>query len=138
MPPDRFRSLARPLAIHPGQPLIWRAAPGVSDLGLCRKIMQAWTTRQHVALRSDDLDQTQFCVPGGIRTPNLLIRSQMLYPVELQTPVKLPIADCRLPIERRCPRDLNLKMGNLQSKMGRVVDGTRTRNSQNHNLELYH
>src|SRR5690242_15061284 len=24
-------------------------------------------------------------VPGGIRTPNLLIRSQMLYPVELQT-----------------------------------------------------
>jgi hypothetical protein len=25
------------------------------------------------------------CVPGGIRTPNLLIRSQMLYPVELQT-----------------------------------------------------
>ena len=23
-------------------------------------------------------------VPGGIRTPNLLIRSQMLYPVELQ------------------------------------------------------
>ena len=26
-------------------------------------------------------------VPGGIRTPNLLIRSQLLYPVELQTPV---------------------------------------------------
>ena len=25
------------------------------------------------------------CVPGGIRTPNLLIRSQLLYPVELQT-----------------------------------------------------
>ena len=25
------------------------------------------------------------CVSGGIRTPNLLIRSQMLYPVELQT-----------------------------------------------------
>ena len=24
-------------------------------------------------------------VPGGIRTHNLLIRSQMLYPVELQT-----------------------------------------------------
>ena len=24
-------------------------------------------------------------VSGGIRTPNLLIRSQMLYPVELQT-----------------------------------------------------
>ena len=26
-------------------------------------------------------------VPGGIRTPNLLIRSQLLYPVELQTRV---------------------------------------------------
>ncbi len=25
-------------------------------------------------------------VPGGIRTPNLLIRSQKLYPVELQAP----------------------------------------------------
>jgi hypothetical protein len=47
-------------------------------------------------------------VPGGIRTHNLLIRSQMLYPVELQTQDK------------------------------RVVDGTRTRNNQNHNLGLYH
>ena len=27
----------------------------------------------------------QLPVPGGIRTPNLLIRSQLLYPVELQT-----------------------------------------------------
>ena len=26
----------------------------------------------------------------------------------------------------------------LTSKKGRVTDGTRTRNSQNHNLELYH
>jgi hypothetical protein len=32
-------------------------------------------------------------VPGGIRTPNLLIRSQLLYPVELQTRV---IFDFRL------------------------------------------
>ena len=28
-------------------------------------------------------------VPGGIRTPNLLIRSQKLYPVELQAPSKI-------------------------------------------------
>ena len=37
-----------------------------------------------------------FAVPGGIRTPNLLIRSQLLYPVELQTlsvPPKLS-AEC--------------------------------------------
>ena len=34
-------------------------------------------------------------VPGGIRTPNLLIRSQLLYPVELQTPV---ISDFRFSI----------------------------------------
>jgi hypothetical protein len=25
-----------------------------------------------------------FCAPAGIRTPNLLIRSQMLYPIEPQ------------------------------------------------------
>jgi hypothetical protein len=31
-------------------------------------------------------------VPGGIRTPNLLIRSQMLYPVELQTQLENPQA----------------------------------------------
>ena len=50
-------------------------------------------------------------VPGGIRTPNLLIRSQLLYPVELQTPFRLK---------------------------NWVVNGTRTRNNQNHNLGLYH
>jgi hypothetical protein len=35
-------------------------------------------------VRSNWFSQSKF-VPGGIRTPNLLIRSQMLYPVELQT-----------------------------------------------------
>jgi hypothetical protein len=30
-------------------------------------------------------------VPGGIRTPNLLIRSQLLYPVELQTPFEFSL-----------------------------------------------
>ena len=33
-------------------------------------------------------------MPGGIRTPNLLIRSQLLYPVELQTP--LPEGDLKI------------------------------------------
>jgi hypothetical protein len=32
------------------------------------------------------------CVPGGARTHNLLIRSQMLYPVELQTLENLRMA----------------------------------------------
>src|SRR5450631_948200 len=32
-----------------------------------------------------DAEYIIFHVPGGIRTPNLLIRSQLLYPVELQT-----------------------------------------------------
>ena len=31
-------------------------------------------------------------VPGGTRTHNLLIRSQMLYPVELQTPNQIVTA----------------------------------------------
>jgi hypothetical protein len=39
-------------------------------------------------------------------------------------------------------RPLSLYSCGLQSKLpqkeGRVTDGTRTRNSQNHNLELYH
>ena len=34
-------------------------------------------------------------VPGGIRTPNLLIRSQLLYPVELQTLNGIVITRCR-------------------------------------------
>jgi len=33
---------------------------------------------------SATVDVTGPSVPGGIRTPNLLIRSQKLYPVELQ------------------------------------------------------
>ena len=33
---------------------------------------------------ANDLLSPIKCVPGGIRTPNLLIRSQKLYPVELQ------------------------------------------------------
>ena len=37
-------------------------------------------------------------VPGGIRTPNLLIRSQKLYPVELQAQrnCRFSISDFRL------------------------------------------
>jgi hypothetical protein len=62
-------------------------------------------------------------VPGGIRTPNLLIRSQKLYPVELQAPDEMG----RTTAENRA--------GNICSG---VANGTRTRNSQNHNLGLYH
>jgi hypothetical protein len=57
----------------------------------------------------------------------------MLYPVELQTQ---EIFDFGFSIV-----DLGLfkfKIGNLKSKMDGVADGTRTRNNQNHNLELYH
>src|SRR5262249_13096276 len=35
--------------------------------------------------RQSSPDLRKYLVPGGIRTHNLLIRSQMLYPVELQT-----------------------------------------------------
>jgi hypothetical protein len=40
-------------------------------------------------------------VPGGIRTPNLLIRSQKLYPVELQALLRTD-GDTRL-LNRRKP-----------------------------------
>src|SRR5438270_648014 len=40
----------------------------------------------------------QKCVPGGIRTPNLLIRSQKLYPVELQAQfLKIPSSKFQIP-----------------------------------------
>src|SRR6267378_1356331 len=42
--------------------------------------------RQHgnpTVFKGDKIQKKR--VPGGTRTPNLLIRSQMLYPVELQT-----------------------------------------------------
>jgi hypothetical protein len=72
-------------------------------------------------------------VPGGIRTPNHLIRSQKLYPVELQALLEFPIsiADFRF-------GEIKSKIGNRKFKIPRVADGTRTRNNQNHNLGLYH
>jgi hypothetical protein len=72
---------------------------------------------------------TEPSVPGGIRTPNLLIRSQKLYPVELQAHFVNPKAQAPKPkVNRIGIWDL----GNW------VADGTRTRNNQNHNLGLYH
>jgi hypothetical protein len=48
-------------------------------------------------------------VPGGIRTPNLLIRSQLLYPVELQT---LGIFEFRMSIfDRRTQTGLRQVVG---------------------------
>jgi hypothetical protein len=65
--------------------------PRVESAGHC------CSRRKTLAIRPSDCSQrsqgkaaqgrqnTKMCVPGGIRTPNLLIRSQLLYPVELQT-----------------------------------------------------
>ena len=57
-------------------------------------------------------------VPGGIRTPNLLIRSQKLYPVELQAQFfKIPSSKFQIPK----PRAWNFGAGiwNLQfAKLG--------------------
>ena len=41
----------------------------------------------------DDKFNLDFSTPGGSRTPNLLIRSQMLYPIELRVHlVNLPLS----------------------------------------------
>jgi hypothetical protein len=92
-------------------------------------------------------------VPGGIRTPNLLIRSQKLYPVELQAlsgilDLRWRIGQHRLleeapnrrPESQRPPAMASLwsLRPGLWDLEGWVADGTRTRNNQNHNLELYH
>jgi hypothetical protein len=37
-----------------------------------------------IAIKRPGKNKIRNGVPGGIRTPNLLIRSQKLYPVELQ------------------------------------------------------
>ena len=73
-------------------------------------------------------------VPGGIRTPNLLIRSQLLYPVELQTQL-LENPKFQVPNPKVDHESLVFGVGELRSW---VVDGTRTRNNQDHNLGLYH
>ena len=38
--------------------------------------------------------------PGGTRTPNLLIRSQMLYPIELRAPTPRLLVDAHLQTAR--------------------------------------
>jgi hypothetical protein len=73
-------------------------------------------------------------VPGGIRTPNLLIRSQKLYPVELQAHFVNPNTQAPKPkVNRIGAWDFEFAV----CEAG-VADGTRTRNNQNHNLGLYH
>ena len=73
-------------------------------------------------------------VPGGIRTPNLLIRSQKLYPVELQAQF---FQNPKFQVPNLDPGILEPGIWILGFKQ-RVADGTRTRNNQNHNLGLYH
>ena len=73
---------------------------------------------------------TEISVPGGIRTPNLLIRSQKLYPVELQA----HFPKSQIPNSKFQTGDSDLWNWDFRS---RVADGTRTRNNQNHNLGLY-
>ena len=72
-------------------------------------------------------------MPGGIRTPNLLIRSQKLYPVELQAQA-LKIPNPKFQAKMKI---VILGFG-IWNFVSRVANGTRTRNNQNHNLGLYH
>lgn len=48
----------------------------VVNIALCRGFARSKKVRP-----SQSGSDLQFCAPGGIRTPNLLIRSQMLYPL---------------------------------------------------------
>lgn len=38
----------------------------------------------HLNKKASDFSKALFCALVGIRTPNLLIRSEMLYPIELR------------------------------------------------------
>src|SRR5207237_8153397 len=60
------------------------------------------------------------CVPGGIRTPNLLIRSQMLYPVELQTQkLKSQVPRFQIPKSEAANWSLGFGFWDLSQKGGR-------------------
>ena len=51
--------------------------------GVPRRVLVLAVLPEHQWTPNTDIRPGK-CVPGGIRTPNLLIRSQKLYPVELQ------------------------------------------------------
>jgi hypothetical protein len=42
-----------------------------------------------------DFSKAFLCALVGIRTPNLLIRSEMLYPIELQMRFSVLLTDCK-------------------------------------------
>jgi hypothetical protein len=78
-------------------------------------------------------------VPGGIRTPNLLIRSQKLYPVELQALLNFRFRFKTFDwIQKLSIFASKSKIATRKFEIPWVADGTRTRNNQNHNLGLYH
>lgn len=63
----------------------------------------------HVSQSAHFGRQTSRGIPGGTRTPNLLLRRQMLYPVELQRHTFV----CSLPVAIRTH---NLTLVNLRLK----------------------
>jgi hypothetical protein len=62
--------------------------------------------------------------PGGTRIPNLLIRSQMLYPIELQAPVKIYflVTTADMSRLRRHIRRIQRKLAGLRRRVKQIHD----------------
>ncbi len=76
--------------------------------------------------------QPSFCTPAGIRTPNLLIRSQVLYPIKLRVHEIIYSAElrhlvlrssfCTLHSQLRCKYNINLyNIQNLEDSLQSLI-----------------
>ena len=62
--------------------------PDTECRGVCQSVSQSNTRNGFFAPAQQRFELDFLGALGGTRTPNLLIRSQMLYPIELQAPAE--------------------------------------------------
>ena len=70
-------------------------------------VVSGVVTRRDLVSQKMPKSGLTWSAPEGIRTPNLLIRSQMLYPLSYGRRLQLFVADASQPRRRR--EDLNLR-----------------------------
>ena len=122
----------------------WKSkSPQADRPGTCRCL--GWVTGLEPAAfgatvrRSNQLSYTHHIMagtPGGIRTPDLEIRSLLLYPTELRARIR-SVPECRKrTVLCASPLCQSAVIATTVKQLG-AADGTRTRNSQLGRLRLY-